>query len=272
MFKKIFLGIVFAGLIGVLIYGAINRTLDKTTQVAEANGRGQGANWTGQGRATSDQAPAEGLVYEGLVVQVPGSGADLILATEEGELAVGLGPIDLDANGLSLAQNDAVQVSGYWEDGEFKAGQITRLVDGATLTIRDAIGRPVWSGGTQNGRAGNSQNGNGQGTGRAAETGIGQAQVDSWVQLQGMVVAADVDGLAIALANGEEFLLEGRAWRFAQEQGFSAEAGHSMMLTGFYEDGKLEVGQIDNLSTAHTTAIRNETGRPLWAGGGRYNN
>lgn len=272
MFKKIFLGIVFAGLIGVLIYGAINRTLDKTTQVAEANGRGQGANGAGQGRATGDQAPAEWLVYEGLVVQVPGSGADMILATEEGELAVGLGPIDLVANGLNLAQNDAVQVSGYWEDGEFKAGQITRLADGATLAIRDTVGQPVWSGGAQNGRAGNSQNGNGQGTERAAEPGVGLAQVDSWVQLQGIVVAADADGLAIALANGEEFLLDGRAWRFAQEQGFSAEASHSVMLTGFYEDGEFEVGQIDNLSTALTTPIRNETGRPLWAGGRRSNN
>jgi hypothetical protein len=272
MFKKIFLGIVFTGLIGVLIYGAINRTVDKTTQVAEANGRGQGANGTEQGRATSDQAPAEWLVYKGLVVQVPGSGADMILATEEGELVVGLGPIDLVANGLNLARDDTVQVSGYWEDGEFKAGQITRLADGVTLTVRDTAGRPVWSGGTGQGRAGNSQDGNGQGTGLAAEPGVGQAQVDSWVQLQGIVVTADADGLAIALANGEEFLLEGRAWRFAQEQGFSAEAGHSVMLTGFYEDGELEVSQIDNLSTALTTPIRDETGRPLWAGGGRYNN
>ena len=48
-----------------------------------------------------------------------------------------------------------------------------------------------------------------------------------------------------------------------------AQAGDSVSLTGFYEDGDFEVGQIDDQTTGQTVSLRDESGRPLWAGRGR---
>ena len=42
MFKRIVLGTLLVGLIGVLVAGAIIRTVDKTENVAEARGQGRG--------------------------------------------------------------------------------------------------------------------------------------------------------------------------------------------------------------------------------------
>ena len=44
MLKKIVLGTLLVGLIGILVVGAVIRTMDKTERVAEASGRGYGRN------------------------------------------------------------------------------------------------------------------------------------------------------------------------------------------------------------------------------------
>ena len=46
--------------------------------------------------------------------------------------------------GFSLEVGDAVALDGFDEDGEFKIGQVTS--NGASITLRDASGRPGWSG------------------------------------------------------------------------------------------------------------------------------
>jgi hypothetical protein len=58
----------------------------------------------------------------------------------------------------------------------------------------------------------------------------------------------------------------GRAWRFAQENGFTAQAGDILTLVGFYEGEELEIGQMANHASGMVLALRGETGRPLWAG------
>jgi hypothetical protein len=70
---------------------------------------------------------------------------------------------------LALSQGEEVTIVGYWEDGEFKAAEITRLSDGATIVLRDANGRPAWSGAGQRAQARNAAAGEpsqGQGSGR----------------------------------------------------------------------------------------------------------
>jgi hypothetical protein len=75
--------------------------------------------------------------------------------------------------------------------------------------------------------------------------------------------------MVVQMDDGELVELAGRPWSFAQEHGFVAEGSHRVLLTGFYEDGEFEVGQLENLTTGLTLAIREPSGRPLWAGGGR---
>lgn len=196
MLRKIVLGTLLIGLIGILATGAVIRTMDRTERVAEAHGYGhghdhdeagecaegesgqghgqgngetgayagggsdQGRGGYGQGNARNGVAerqypnyeapPEEWLVYEGTVVQAPEDGGHLVIETSDGEeLTVGTGPMPIThgaSQGFTLQAGEPVQVRGYWEDGEFKAAQVTRLTDGQTITLRDEIGRPAWAG------------------------------------------------------------------------------------------------------------------------------
>jgi hypothetical protein len=117
---------------------------------------GQGQGQAGQGQAGQGQggtANASGepqaeveewVTIEGTVMQT------LELMVEIGNdetVQVGLGPSHYrDAQGFVLNVGDQVRIDGYWEDGEFKAGEVENLTSGDTIVLRDAYGRPLWSG------------------------------------------------------------------------------------------------------------------------------
>jgi hypothetical protein len=175
MLKKIVLGTLFVALIGVLVAGAVVRTMDRTVRVAEAQGSGHGRN--------NDEASE---------YKVSGSG----------------------------------QVRGGY------GGQ---------------------------GREGAPGD----------QTGTGQANVEGWLTLQGAIVSVDANRLVVQMDSGEQVTVENRAWWFAQEQGFSTQVGDQVTLIGFYEGDHFEVGQIDNATNDQMVRLRDENGRPLWAGHGR---
>jgi hypothetical protein len=81
---------------------------------------------------------------------------ELVVQTlSEERIQVGLGPSHYrDAQGFVLAMGDQVRVSGYWEDDEFKAGQVENLETGERITLRDASGRPMWAGQGRNSNRG----------------------------------------------------------------------------------------------------------------------
>ena len=324
MLKKVAVGVVLAGLTGVLVFGAVNRTLDKTGTIAEAQGQGNGRGRSGEeltqgqgngrGRSVEELAQGQGngrsrseeqviaqggsngrgagqggaaerqypnydavaedwVTVEGTIVQVPERGAELVIETNDGEqLEIGTGPLDLAAQGFALQAGEPVQVSGYWEENEFKAAQLVRMTSGQTFTLRDEFSRPVWAGNGRNAQqAGSSGNGN-----QALENapgdggGIGQAEVKGWQEITGNVLSIDTAALIVRTTGGEEIEVTGRSWRFAQEQGFTAHADDKLTLVGFYEGDEFEVGLIDDLSSGQSVALRDENGRPMWAGrGGR---
>jgi len=200
MLKKIVLGTLLIGLIGILVAGAVIRTMDKTAPVAEAQGYGRG-----QGNGEAGAYVTGGLGQgSGVSAQPSGRG-------------------------------------GYGQSG--------------------------------------SRGGYG-GQGREdvpAISSAGQANVEEWLTLRGTVMSVDADTLVMETDNGEQVSVENRAWWFAQEQGFSAQVGDQVTLVGFYEGEdpstgsglRFEVGRIDDVTKGQTVLVRDENGRPLWAGRGR---
>ena len=310
MFKRIVLGTLLIGLIGVLVAGGIIRTVDKTENIAEARGLGHGqsigeageAVFQGQGQSQGqgqglgrgrsvqgtgivqsaetadrlypnyDDSPEEMDLYEGTVLLSPATGGDLVIMTDEGqEIQVGTGPGYMEEQGFALQAGEQLQVLGYWEDGELKAAQLTRLQDGQTLTLRDELGRPAWSGsGRLNlGQSLGGYDGEGRPNAPGEGNGTGLAEVSEWLTLSGEVTGIDRGFMTVQLDNGELVEMMGRPWTFALEQGFTAETGDRVTVIGFYEGNEFEVGQIDNDSTGLSVVIREESGRPLWAGQGR---
>lgn len=161
MLKKIVIGLLMVGFVGVLIVGAINRTISKSTQAIEAKTYSQGEqNKSGQGEGQGQGQKARGsaveqagtsvtaadwTTYTGAVVSV--SEGEMVLETESGEQIIVEGrPWSFtQENGFVVQVGDAVTLDGFYEDNEFKVGRITGP-DGQTVQLRDETGRPGWAG------------------------------------------------------------------------------------------------------------------------------
>ncbi len=318
MMRKVVLGALLVGLIGVLVVGAIFAT--GAENVAEARGQGQGRG-AGQevrdavpevalNQSAADQgnglrggyvqgasaaerqypnyedAPEDWDLYEGMVMQAPAAGVDLIIKTDSGEeVVVGTGPGYLEGQGLVLKAGEPVQVQGYWEDGEFKAAQITRLQDGQTVTLRDEVGRPAWAGsnrqasdqaaavafGTQGSQEAQSQSfelGRGRGRQGSGQGGYGGSEFDAPL-IGGDLSESEVEALLMALED------EYKAWSvyeqviadFGAVRPFTsiqrAEENHIAALVTLFDGYGLEVPANEwpgNVPTFDTLAEACEAG------------
>ena len=75
------------------------------------------------------------------------SDSELTVDTGATELLVGLGQSWYrDEQGFVVNVGDEVRIEGYEEDGEFKAAMVENLSLGTSIVLRDATGRPMWSG------------------------------------------------------------------------------------------------------------------------------
>jgi hypothetical protein len=122
-------------------------------------GQGQGAGYasgqTGGWGRTLAAVPAEPYQdgeptwteLSGTVVSLDGS--ELVLQTEPGvQLVAGLGkPSYWENQGIPLQPGDEVELTGFWEDGEFEVSSVTLAGTGQTVVLRDEAGRPMWAGG-----------------------------------------------------------------------------------------------------------------------------
>jgi hypothetical protein len=90
--------------------------------------------------------PIDGMLHtvHGVAVEVDN---DLILRTESGDVAVGLGPAHYrEQAGFTIRLGDELEISGFDEVEEFKAASVHNLTTGTSITLRDGNGRPMWAG------------------------------------------------------------------------------------------------------------------------------
>jgi len=182
MLKKIVLSVLFVGLIGVLVAGAVIRTVDRTDRVAEASNEEHGRNVVESDDPTADDGNGNGYrggASDGSGIPSGGAGQAMVgdwvtvagtvtaveldaltIETAEGETMLAqLGPEHFWAEqGIVIKAGDQVEITGFYEDdGAFAAGQVTLLATGETLVLREADGRPLWAGGPGSaGRGGNA--------------------------------------------------------------------------------------------------------------------
>jgi hypothetical protein len=183
MLKKVIVGTLFIGFVGILVIGAVVRTMDKSQDTANSAGNGHGR---------SDSSVA------------------VVPANQRQDTA--------NSTGNGRGRNDSSVATIPLNEGEAEV----------------------------------------------------QAEVAEWLTLTGVVEQIDESALIIGLAPDESITVEGRPWRFAREQGFAAAVGDKVILTGFYDGDVFEVGQLTNVTKDQVLTIREETGRPLWAGGGGH--
>jgi hypothetical protein len=212
MIKKIFLGALFLGLAGVLIFGAVNRTIAKSTETPLAKGEGGGRQL--EGSIDTDHQGGHG--------QFESNAAGGAHETHDHED---------DCSGILSESHEPVsELGGSW-------------------------------GGQRRGGGGVSSGG--------SIAGHSEVETASWITVEGSVVSADAEALVVSTADGETVVIEGRAWRFAQELGYTARINAPITVVGFYEDGEFKVVQISGNAGEVPMQLRELGGRPMWAGGGQ---
>ena len=113
--------------------------------------------------------------------------------------------------------------------------------------------------------AGRSEQGHGYGA--EVDRGGGDHSPETWTTVTGTVVAFDHD-LLIQTEEGELTVHLGPEWHW-ETAGLALNPGDQVMVTGFYEEDGFEAASVENLTTGQTATLRDEAGRPMWAGRGR---
>jgi hypothetical protein len=110
----------------------------------------------------------------------------------------------------------------------------------------------------------------GRGRGNSEESkGSGEGYADTeWLTVSGEVVAL-VDGeLTVETTDGELVAHLGPEWYWDAE-GIALDVGDEVELTGFFEGDEFEIAGLENTTTGESVILRDESGRPMWAGSGR---
>ena len=97
---------------------------------------------------------------------------------------------------------------------------------------------------------------------QAQEEAIG---IEEWEQVQGIVTVADSE-LTLETADGTEILVGLGQASYREQTGFVINVGDEVVIDGFNEYGEFKAGVIENLTTGERLDVRDETGRPMWAG------
>lgn len=115
-----------------------------------------------------------------------------------------------------------------------------------------------------------SQYGNGGGLQDSDRTGVQdpQATAGVWAEYEGNVISMDSSMILVETDDGDEIVIEGRALLFMQDSGFVTSIGNTLLITGFYEDDEYKVATIVDQTTGESIVVRDEGGRPGWAGNG----
>jgi hypothetical protein len=82
------------------------------------------------------------------------------------------------------------------------------------------------------------------------------------------VLTVEDNELTIQTGDGPITLHLGAEWYWEAES-ISLAEGDQVEASGFYEDDTFELASVENLTTGRSVTLRDETGRPLWAGRGR---
>jgi hypothetical protein len=130
---------------------------------------------------------------------------------------------------------------------------------GRNYETRDSAQGTQGQGQGQGQRGGKGRSG-GQDGGQAAET-------MAWQTVEGTVI--EVEELVVETADGQRVQVGLGPSHYREGLGFVLQVGDPVRVAGYYEGDEFKAGQVEVLDSGASIVLRDETGRPMWAGRGR---
>jgi hypothetical protein len=110
----------------------------------------------------------------------------------------------------------------------------------------------------------------GQQGGSSVETADQEAHegvaAENWETAVATVSSIRNNGLWLELTDGTTARARRAAWEYAQSQGFSAQVGDTILLTGYRTNENFEIVALRHEVTGVEVRLRDENGRSLWSG------
>jgi len=256
MTKNVLIGVLIAVLVGALAVAALDLWGGSASaDGGQQHGRSAQMDGRGAGSAQGDSGESQGNGYGRQAAEETAAGNSDLADNGRGE---GRGA------GSAQSERSESQGNGYGRQGagEANAGN-SELTEKGQGNGRGAAGaQDVGPRGSAEAPAREP---------RGAEPYPDpQADVQEWEQYEGTVVALGDEGLTIALSTGQEKTIEmGPSWYWQEQELFSSEIGDVVSVTGFLDGERFEAGTITNETSGQVIILRDENGRPMWAGRGR---
>lgn len=190
--------------------------------------------------------------------------------------AVGVGIIDAAQGNSIAAQTNVANAQGAAQGAGQNGAQAQGAGGGQGQGYRggqnqtpDQTGvQPQGQG--QGYRGGQGQSANGQGQTTNSNPGTPQANVTTWLTVQGTVNSFAGVGVSLTTDEGAPLWVQFGQSRYVSAQGVTFTAGDHVTVNGFEENGQFQAGTVVNDTTGQTLNLRDTSGRPLWAGGATH--
>lgn len=136
------------------------------------------------------------------------------------------------------------------------------------------------TGSSNDGRAGEGSGGRwrdatadgavGRRPGEGYQVGESQSVSQDWLSVSGVVRSLDGSLMILRAESGELIEVTLGQSGYWEAQGVSLAAGDAVVVEGFYEDvDTLSARSLELAATGQTVVLRDDSGRPMWAGGRR---
>ena len=110
----------------------------------------------------------------------------------------------------------------------------------------------------------------GRWSGEGSQVNGSQAASEEFESVSGVVQSLDGSLLVLQTEAGEAVEVSLGQPGYWEAQGLSLVVGDEVVIEGYYEDdATLAVGSVTFVATGQTVVLRDESGRPMWAGGRR---
>jgi len=197
-----------------------------------------------------------------------------VLAETGGEtLAVELGPYwYLVANSFSLAVGDSVTATvancASRTGSEVVALSVQDLTMGASITLRDENGMPLWKG-KHGGRGQAQAKRGGQGGSRCYASG-GAVNPSTIQEVSGQVTALSLglgthrNTVTLTAQGGGQYVVALGPFWYMQRQGFTLQEGQAVSIRMAQCAQGWVALSVENTATGKVLQLRNDQGVPLW--------